>query len=54
MAFTAKRRTRGINFILGGTLVAALFTAFLAVGGSLDVGLGAPEVRIDTAKIGSR
>ncbi|WGH78650.1 hypothetical protein [Jannaschia ovalis] len=47
MALFIRSRTRGINFLLGGTLVAVAFTAFLAFGGSLDLGIGAPKVRID-------
>lgn len=47
MAFFGYRRTRGINFILGGILVASVFIVFSLLGGQFDLGVGAPEVRID-------
>lgn len=49
MASPVKRRLpRGINFLLGGTIVAVGFVAFAILGGSFDFGLGsAPPVRID-------
>lgn len=47
MASSAPRRTRGINFILGGTLVAVVFLGFAVLSGQLDFGFGVPDVRID-------
>ena len=45
MAFfiPSRRRTRGVNFLLGGTVVAIAFVAFLVLGGQVDFGLGAPS-----------
>ena len=50
MAHPANRRfPRGINFLLGGTVVAIGFIVFAIVGGSFSFGLGsAPSVRIDS------
>lgn len=42
-----RRRTRGLNFLLGGTLVAAGFIAFSLLSGQVDFGFGVPDVRID-------
>ncbi|MEL6585486.1 MAG: hypothetical protein AAFY65_00415 [Pseudomonadota bacterium] len=50
MAYISKsrpRRTRGINFLLGGVLVAAILVGLSLMGGTLDLGVGAPTVRID-------
>ncbi|WP_371153894.1 hypothetical protein [Jannaschia sp. 2305UL9-9] len=47
MAFPTFRRTRGINFLLGGILVACVFIAFSLLGGDFDLGMGAPEVHIE-------
>ncbi|GIT95888.1 hypothetical protein JANAI62_25110 [Jannaschia pagri] len=41
------RRPRGVNFILGGTLVACAFLAFSLFSGQVDLGIGVPDVRID-------
>lgn len=43
-----RRLPRGINFLLGGTVVALAVAIFLLFGGSFDLGVGgAPDVRID-------
>ena len=43
-----QRRPRGLNFLLGGSVVAIAVLVYLAVGGEIDLGgLGAPQVRID-------
>lgn len=41
------RRPRGLNFLLGGLSVAVVVAAYVAFGGALDFGAGAPHVRID-------
>ncbi len=50
MAHPVRRRLpRGINFLLGGTIVALGFVVVALVGGTFDFGIGAaPAVRIDT------
>ena len=41
------RRPRGLNFLLGGAVVAAGMLGYLAVGGQIDLGgYGAPQVLI--------
>ncbi|MGB3406893.1 MAG: hypothetical protein WBA67_05305 [Jannaschia sp.] len=47
MANSLPPRTRGINFLLGGTLVAVCFIGYSVLSGQLDFGFGAPDVRID-------
>ncbi|SDZ39843.1 hypothetical protein SAMN05444004_1137 [Jannaschia faecimaris] len=49
MAYQSYRRLpRGINFLLGGTVVAIGIAVFVLLGGSLDFAVGgAPSVRID-------
>lgn len=43
------RLPRGINFLLGGIVVAVGFIMFALLGGSLDLGVGgAPDVRIES------
>ena len=49
MAFNNRRLPRGINFLLGGTVVAIGFVLFALLGGDgfgISLG-GAPDVRID-------
>ncbi|CTQ50653.1 hypothetical protein [Jannaschia donghaensis] len=46
----SRRLPRGINFLLGGTVVAIGFMLFAVLGGSFDLSIGgAPSVRIDDA-----
>lgn len=47
--FSFRRFPRGINFLLGGSVVGLGVLLFILAGGSLDLGLGAPDVRIDQA-----
>jgi uncharacterized membrane protein YccF (DUF307 family) len=48
MAHHYRRLPRGINFLLGGTVVAVGFLLFAIVGGTFDFSIGgAPNVRID-------
>lgn len=43
-----RRLPRGLNFLLGGTVVAVGVLIFALVGGRFDLGIGsAPPVRID-------
>ncbi|MCK0166617.1 hypothetical protein MWU52_03540 [Jannaschia sp. S6380] len=43
-----RRLPRGINFLLGGSVVAAGFILFAILGGSIDFRIGGtPDVRID-------
>ena len=44
-----KRRPRGVNFLLGGTVMAICMLGGAFMAGVLDVGIGAPAVRIDAA-----
>ncbi|MGB3690999.1 MAG: hypothetical protein WBA02_17060 [Jannaschia helgolandensis] len=45
-----RRLPRGINFLLGGIVVAVGFIMFALLGGSFDLGVGgAPEVRIEAS-----
>jgi hypothetical protein len=41
------RRRRGVNFVLGGTVAAAVILLLGFATGVVDLGLGVPEVRID-------
>jgi hypothetical protein len=45
--FTPPFRIRGLPFIVVGTLVAAGLVALAFASGLVDLGLGAPTVRID-------
>jgi hypothetical protein len=47
--FLDKRRHSGRSVLLGGMIAAAIIAVFLALGGDLGDGLGAPDVRIDSA-----
>ncbi|MGB3556292.1 MAG: hypothetical protein WBA25_16815 [Jannaschia sp.] len=47
MARSALRRPRGLNLLVGGTVAVLGLLVISLVGGGLDMGLGAPEVRID-------
>ena len=47
MRLPLPRRTRGVNFLLGGTLVAIGFLSFAVLSGQFDFGFGVPDVRID-------
>ena len=41
------RRPVGLNFVLGGVCVAAAGLAWVVLATPLDLGFGAPQVRID-------
>lgn len=44
----SKRLPRGINFLLGGSVVAVSLFLLAMVSGTIDIGVGgAPDVRID-------
>ncbi|TFL16287.1 hypothetical protein [Jannaschia formosa] len=48
MAFvTPPSRIRGLSFLIGGTLAAAVLVALALIGGVIDLGIGTPDVRID-------
>ncbi|MEM9798304.1 MAG: hypothetical protein AAF919_17565 [Pseudomonadota bacterium] len=47
MSDSAEDRPRGLNFLLGGTVVAACFLAYAVLGGGFEFGGTAPDVRID-------
>ena len=52
--FSARRLPRGINFLLGGTVVAIGFVVFALVGGGFGFKVGtAPAVRIDQPMVAS-
>jgi len=44
---TPSHRIRGLSLVIGGTLAAAFVVALALVSGVIDLGLGAPDVRID-------
>ena len=52
--FSARRLPRGINFLLGGTVVAIGFVLFALLGGGFGISIGAaPAVRIDQPLVAS-
>ncbi|WP_179379985.1 hypothetical protein [Jannaschia marina] len=54
-AHSSRRLPRGINFLLGGTIVAVGFALFFVFGGSFNLAVGAaPDVRIDETATASR
>jgi hypothetical protein len=49
--FLRRRRHSGRSFVIGGLLAAGAVVAFVGLGGELSLGLKAPDVRIDAARV---